>query len=215
MGHAVNDGEGFEPEHLADLLKRCNVELNVVRNQKDVIEGDRVHWSTSDFGVCPKGRRIYEINIWLSRKDTSEFNRLIVLHELAHIVFWSGLGVECPEGLLIVWENRVLQALSGRKAAMMHLVHPYTTSSPIQRQRSRHGAPHQDLSASEFGDLPRQAWWPVAEEELDKMGLKGGIGDLTQPISKRKLRSAMIRVADAQGFELPARYEAGRRGQHG
>lgn len=210
----MSSGEGFEPEHLADLLKRCNVELNVVRNQKDVIEGDRVHWSTSDFGVCPKGRRIYEINIWLSRKDTSEFNRLIVLHELAHIVFWSGLGVECPEGLLIVWENRVLQALSGRKAAMMHLVHPYTTSSPIQRQRGRHGAPHQDLSAFEFGDLPEQAWWPVAEEELDKMGLKGGIDDLTQPISKRKLKSAMIRVADAQGFELPAWYEAGRGGQH-
>jgi hypothetical protein len=55
----------------------------------------------------------------------------------------------------------------------------------------------------------------VAEEELDKMGLKGGLDNLTQPISKRKLRSAMIRVAGAQDFELPARYEAGRRRQHG
>ena len=215
MGHAVNNGEGFEPEHLADLLRRCNVELKEVRNSKGVIAGDEVHWSTSDFGVCPKGRRIYEINAGYSRKDTSEFNRFIVLHELSHIVFWGGLGVECPEGLLIAWENRVLRAAVGQEVALTHLNHPYTTSSPIQRQRSAHRAPHRDVSASEFGDITRQAWWPVAGEELDKMGLKGGLDDLIRPVNKRKLKSAMIRVAGAQDFELPARYEAGRRRQHG
>ena len=203
----------FEYEHLTDVLSRCKVELRVVKNKKETGE-DLVHWSAADLGVCAKSRRIYEIGLGSTRASNSEFHRLIVLHELAHLRFWTSLGVQCPEGLLIAWENRVLQAVAGREAALMHLHHGYTTSSPIQRQRGQRGE-HQDRSAHEFGDLREQGWWAVATEELDNMGLKEDLDKLTQkPINKRKLKSAMIRVADAQDFELPTWYEAGKRSKH-
>lgn len=209
----VEAGLTFDHAHLLVLLGKCKVEIEEVRSKRDAPKA--VCWSASDFGVYPKSRKIYERNLGYSRAARDEFNRFMILHELAHIVFWTGLGVECPEGLLIAWENRILSAAVGRGAALIHLYHPYTNSSPIARQRRRGGRSHLDKLAYEFGDLTRQAWWAVAEDELDKMGLKGDLDSLVQPINKSKLKSAMIRIADAQDFELPTRYTMGRKRQHG
>lgn len=201
----------FTLSQLNGVLERCNVVLKSTENENEIIPKGKVSWGPSDYGVDYRNRTIYKTGG--SNIQFNEYNRFIVLHELAHIMFWTGLGVECPEGILIVWENRVLKAICGARVAMTHLWHPYTRSSIIRRMRGARGGTHLDLSTPSGVDFREQAWWSVAEAELDKMNLRGDISKLTQPVSFRKLKSAMIRVAEAQEFELPRRWEFPKKNQ--
>jgi hypothetical protein len=111
-----------------------------------------ISMSSSDwFGIDKHGRTIYWDQAHLNRETNDLFQSFVLIHEMAHMVLWSALGTDCPESLLIAWENRLIRMMFGEEAGELHLDHDYTLSTPIWVTRSSQTGLRQTASILERG----------------------------------------------------------------
>jgi len=168
-----------------------------------------ISMSSSDwFGIDKHGRTIYWDQAYLNRETNDLFQSFVLIHEMAHMVLWSALGTDCPESLLIAWENRLIRMMFGEEAGELHLDHDYTLSTPIWVTRSPQTGLRQTASILERGiegaQIPQQDWWILANEELDRLRMAGQVSAMFRRPSALKLKQAFIRLAPVQGFQLPS-----------
>jgi hypothetical protein len=170
-----------------------------------------VSMSPSDgLGIDKRSRTIYLDRVF-SGEEGDLFQSFLLIHEMAHMVLWSALGTDCPESLLIAWENRLIRMMFGEEAGERHLDHDYTLSSPIRVTRNPQTGLRQTASILELGidssEIAKQDWWISANEELDKLKMDGQVSAMFRRPSALRLKQAFIRQAHLQGFQLPEAWQ--------
>lgn len=161
-------------------------------------------------GIDKRSGTIYMDRVFLG-KEGDLFQSFLLIHEMAHMVLWSALGTDCPESLLIAWENRLIRMMFGEEAGELHLDHDYTLSSPIRVTRNPQTGLRQTASIMELGidssEIPKQDWWISANEELDRLKMAGQVSAMFRRPSALRLKQAFIRQAHLQGFQLPEAWQ--------
>jgi hypothetical protein len=190
-------GSEFTGEDLLRVLDALGVNFVWTRRRPRAAS---IHWGPI-LGLDPKRNKIYEVDPECSSMMSTELVRCIVLHESAHLLFWSDLGVCCPESLLIAWENRVISTVAGEAAADRHLHSDYTRSTTINEWHTIENKGIKDPKAT--------TWWQQAEVELDAMGMSADFHSLCRRPTSESLKRAMISTARAQEFKLPDGYIEG------